>query len=161
MQPFQTQFVLTREYLSESYDQSLPHSKAASPNFVFPIVTLAIGVGLLMWTDQQKIIGIAFVSFSVLEFLHIRYRRAWWLMRQLWGRSGGSEVSLSINENEIVTENGFTETRITFGEIERVIETELGMILVTNTGQQQYLSKSIFPDDLVQELLALNDSYNQ
>ena len=155
MKAFQTQFLLSREYLAESYDQSLPHSKAASPNYLFPAMSMGIGVGLLILTEQPNIIGIAFVCFSILELLHIRYRRAWWLARQMWGRSGGGEITLSIDDNEIQTQNGFTETKITWSEVERVIETEIGLILVTSSGQQQYLSKSIFPDDLVHEIAAL------
>jgi YcxB-like protein len=156
MQPFSTQFTLSREYLAECFDQSLPYGKNARPNYLFPAVLLAAGTGLLFFTEQPKVLGWIPIAMAVLELIHIRFRRAWWLARQMWGRSANSEVKLTIDAEGIQTQNPHTQTSIMWTDIERVIETDLGLILVAKSGGQQYLSKSLLSTELISEIVARN-----
>lgn len=156
MQPFKTQFTLSREYLAECFDQSLPHGKNAKPNYLFPVLLLAAGSGSLIFTEQPRVLGYLLVALGVLELLHIRFRRAWWLARQMLGRSANTEVALTVDEAGITTKSDYTKTTLLWEDIERVIETDLGLILVTKSGGQQYLSKSLFTADLVNEIAAKN-----
>jgi len=154
MQPFNTQFTLSRDYLAECFDQSLPYGKNAKPNYLFPALLLAAGTGLLFFTEQPKLLGSILIALAVLELLHIRFRRAWWLTRQMWGRNANSEVKLAIDEDGIKTQNFDTQTALVWTDIERVIETDLGLILVAKSGGQQYLSKSLFSTELISEIVA-------
>ena len=156
MQPFKTQFTLSREYLAECFDQSLPHGKNAKPNYLFPVLLLAAGSGSLIFTEQPKVLGYLLVALGILELLHIRFRRAWWLARQMLGKSANTEVALTVDETGITTKSDYTQTTLLWEDIERVIETDLGLILVTKSGGQQYLSKSLFTADLVNEIVAKN-----
>jgi hypothetical protein len=157
MQPFSTQFTLSRDYLAECFDQSLPYGKSARPNYLFPALLFAAGGGLLFFTEQPKVVGCILIALAALELLHIRFRRAWWLTRQMWGRSADSEVKLTIDVDGIQTQNPFTQTSLLWADVERVIETDLGLILVTKSGAQQYLSKSLFSADLISEIAARNN----
>jgi len=156
MQPFNTQFTLSRDYLAECFDQSLPYGKNAKPNYLFPALLFAAGAGSLFFTEQPKVVGSIFIALAVLELIHIRFRRAWWLTRQMWGRGAGSEVKLTIDEDGIQTQNSDTQTALLWADIERVIETDLGLILVAKSGGQQYLSKSLFSAELISEIVARN-----
>ena len=156
MQPFNTQFSLSREYLSECFDQSLPYGKSAQPNYLFPALLFAAGAVILFFTEQPKIVGSMFIALAVLELIHIRFRRAWWLTRQTWGKSADSVVRLTIDEDGIQTRNSDTKLALLWADIESVIETELGLILVTKSGSQQYLSKSLFSDELISKIIARN-----
>ena len=154
MQPFTTQFTLSREYLAECFDQSLPYGKGAKPNYLFPVLLFAAGAALLQFTEQPKVASYMLIALAILELLHIRFRRAWWLTRQMWGKGAGSEVQLTVDENGIQTQNADTHTVLLWSDIERVIETDLGLILVAKSGGRQYLSKSLFTADLVNEIIA-------
>jgi len=154
MQPFSAQFTLSRDYLAESFDQSLPYGKSAKFIFLFPFLLFAAGVGLLNFTEQPQVAGIILIALAVLELLHIRFRRAWWLVRQTWGRSNDSEVTLTIDEGGVQTQNAHTQTALQWADIDRVIETELGLILVTKAGGQQYLSKSLFSAEWISKIIA-------
>ncbi|WGL17874.1 YcxB family protein [Microbulbifer bruguierae] len=154
MQPFTTQFTLSREYLAECFDQSLPYGKGAQPNYLFPVLLFAAGAGLLLFTGQPKVAGYLLIALAILELLHIRFRRAWWLTRQMWGKGAGAEVQLTIDEEGIQTQNAYAQTALLWSDIERVIETDLGLILVAKSGGRQYLSKSLFTTDLVNEIIA-------
>jgi len=157
MQPFNTQFTLSRDYLAECFDQSLPYGKNAKPNFHFPALLFASGAGLLFFTEQPMVVGCTLIALAVLELIHIRFRRAWWLTRQMLGRSAGSKVKLSIDEDGVQTQNPYTQTVLLWADIDRVIETDLGLILVAKSGNQQYLSKSLFSAELISEIVARNN----
>jgi len=154
MQPFKTTFTLSRDYLAECFDQSLPHGKNARPSYLFPLLLLAAGSGSLIFTEQPKVLGYLLVALGIVELLHIRFRRAWWLARQMLGKSANSEVTLTVDESGITTDSEHTQTTLLWSDIERVIETELGLILVTKSGGQQYLSKSLFTPEIVNEIVA-------
>lgn len=154
MQPFKTKFILNRDYLAECFDQSLPHGKNARPNYWFPLLMFAAGAGLLFFTEQPKVAGGMLIALAALELIHARFRRAWWLTRQMWGKSAGSEVELTIDETGIRTQSPYAQTALLWKDIERIIETELGLILVTKSGSQQYLSKVLLPEGLVGAVIA-------
>ncbi|WP_078085478.1 YcxB family protein [Microbulbifer mangrovi] len=154
MQPFTTRFTLSRDYLAECFDQSLPYGKSAKPNYLFPVLFFAAGTGLLLFSEQPKVASFTLIALAILELLHIRYRRAWWLTRQMWGKGAGTEVKLTVDENGIQTQNADTQTTLLWPDIERVIETDLGLILVAKSGSRQYLSKSLFTADVLSEIMA-------
>jgi hypothetical protein len=153
MHPFKTQFILSRDYLAECYDQSLPYGKNAKPSYLFPSLLFAAGAGLLLFSEQPKVVGSMLIALAVLELIHIRFRRAWWLTRQMWGRSADIDVELTLDENGIQTQNPYTQAVLLWADIEHVIETDLGLILVAKSGGQQYLSKSLFPAELIGEIV--------
>ena len=78
---------------------------------------------LHLFTEESLVAAAILISLAVLELIHSRYRRAWWITRQMWGRSAGREVKLTIDEDGIQTQNPFTETRLLWAEVDRVIET--------------------------------------
>lgn len=153
MPSFSTKFTLSRDYLAECFDQTLPHGRHAKPNYLFPALMLVAGAGLLFFTEQPKVAGSMLIALAVLELIHSRYRRAWWLTRQMWAKSADSEVTLTVGDGGITTQSPYTKTALTWVQINGVIETDLGLILVDKSGRQQYLSKSLFPAELVNEIL--------
>jgi hypothetical protein len=156
MQDFTTQFTLSRDYLGECFDQSLPYGKNAKPNYVFPIALFVVGASLLVFSSQPKLISTMLVALATLELFHIRYRRGWWLARQMLGKSADSKVTLTITDSEIQTHSPYAQTTLLWVDIERVIETDLGLILVAKSGGQQYLSKSLFPTELTNDIIAIH-----
>jgi hypothetical protein len=153
MESFTTQFTLSRDYLAECFDESLLYGKNPKPNYLFPALSFMAGAGLLFFTEQPKIAGSILIAVAVLELFHIRYRRAWWLARQMLGRSADSEVTLTIGDEGIETKNPYTHTALLWADVERIIETNLGLILVAKSGGQQYLSKSLFSRERISEII--------
>ena len=154
MQRFSTQFILSRKYLAECFDQSLPYGKNARPSYLFPAILFVAGTGLLLFIELPKVAGFVLIALAALELIHIRFRRAWWLARQMWGRSANSEVRLTIDSDGIQTRNPYTQSSLLWADIERVVETDLGLILVAKSGGQQYLSKSVLSVELLGEIAA-------
>ncbi|MFT7560491.1 MAG: hypothetical protein ACI93R_002411 [Flavobacteriales bacterium] len=155
MQSFSTQFTLSRDYLAECFDQSLPYGKNAKNNFLLTAIFLSGGMGLLLFTEQPKIGGSMLIALAALELIHMRYRRAWWLIRQMWGKGADSEVNVTIDDDGIQTQSPYTKTTVLWADIERIIETDLGLILVVKSGGQQYLSKSLFSTELIRDIISM------
>ncbi|MFV8781999.1 hypothetical protein ACNKU7_06205 [Microbulbifer sp. SA54] len=68
------------------------------------------GAGLLQFTEQPKVASYALIALAILEQLHIRFRQVWWLTRQMWGKRAGSEVTLTIVDDGIQTQNANMQT---------------------------------------------------
>jgi len=160
MQTFTTEFTLTRDYLSECFDQSLPYRKKSLVKSLTPILLLAMGLFFLYFTDNPTYFGGLFIALAVLELVHNLYQRAWWITRQSWGKNANISVTITVDETGIQTKNEETKTELLWPNVLRVIETELGLILVSSTGGQQYLSKALFPTELIDEMIAQVDSGN-
>ena len=90
MQPYTTQFILSREYLAECFDQSLSDNDKPLLKRWFPVLLLVAGLALLVFTTQPKVVGSLLIALAILELVHVRFKRAWWLTRQMWGRSANS-----------------------------------------------------------------------
>ena len=106
-------------------------------------------------TDQPQMAGWVLITLAALELVDIRYP-VLWLARQMWGASANSEVTLTINDEGIRTQSSFVQTSLLWIDIERVIETNLGHLLVDKAGGQQYLSKSLLPAGLIDDMVALH-----
>ena len=96
-----------------------------------------------MVTDQPDIAGWVFVALCVLEAAYQIQARLW-LFRQTWGRT--TSINSLLMRRSIQASSAVVN-RLAWEEIDRVIETELGVILVLSHGGQQYLSKSVIRDD--------------
>lgn len=155
MSPSTIEFTLSRDYLAECYDQSLPYSR--KPNILFPLLAGVAGIYLLGFTSQPKVGGMALLALAVLELVHLRYRRAWWLFRQTMGKNADLKVTLTLDNEGIRTQSSASDTQLKWSSIDRAIDTDKGIILVQANGVQQYLSKALFTDRQIGEFLALND----
>lgn len=147
--PLTTSFTLSKQYLEECYDESLPFSKHAKPRYVFIAILFIAGLSLLILTDQHTVAGSVLLGLGILEVVSFVYRRAWWLTRQMWSRSANSEVVISMDEQGFSSKNPYTQTMLPWQDIKRHTETEKGIILFAQNGGQSYISKSVLTDDML------------
>ncbi|WP_434339619.1 YcxB family protein [Motilimonas cestriensis] len=147
--PLTTSFTLSKQYLEECFDESLPFSKHAKPRYVFIVSLLLSGLCLLIFTNQHTVAGSILLGLGVLETISFIYRRAWWLTRQMWSRSANGEVTIVLDEQGFSSKNPYTETTLLWQDIKKHIDTERGVILVANNGGQSYISKSVLTDEMI------------
>lgn len=141
------QFTLSKTYLEECFDESLPHSPHQSPKYAFAGSFIGIGMGLIIFTDMGGVAPYIMVGLGVLEFISFYYRRPWWLARQMWSRASNSTVTITLNEDGINSKNPYTESLLEWDQIKEIIHTPKGLIFVTYKGQRTYLSKEYMPED--------------
>lgn len=138
---FESEFTLDRQHLEECYDQSLPFSKKRTPRIKLMTLLVAIAVLILLFGEQQDILAYFLIALALLELMSFRYRRAWWLSRQVWSRNSGNTIKLIIDDRGITTQSLYNNSQLLWSDVAEVTETEKGLILVLKNGGHNYLSK--------------------
>jgi len=146
---FQSKFVLNREHFEECFDQSLLLGKKPSPRYKLMAFLLITGGAIIILGKQQKTLGLFIVSLSFVEYFSFRYRRAWWLMRQMWSKNSHNTITLTISEQSVKTESLYNNSELLWDEIEQWVDTPKGIMLLLKNGAKNYLSKSSLDEQAI------------
>jgi len=139
---FQSKFVLNREHFEECFDQSLLLGVKATPRYKLMAFLVFTGGAIILLGEQQKTLGLFIISLSFVEYFSFRYRRAWWLMRQMWSKNSHNTISLTISEQGVKIESLYNNNELLWDEIKNRVETPKGIMLILKNGAKNYLSKS-------------------
>lgn len=146
---FQSKFVLNRKHFEECFDQSLLVGKQATPRYKFIAFLLCAGSAIIIFSNQQKTIGFFIVALAFVEYFSFRYRRAWWIMRQMWSKNSHNTINLTINEQGVKIESLYNNNELPWDEIENSVETPKGIMLILKNGAKNYLSKSTLNEQAI------------
>jgi len=139
---FQSTFVLNREHFEECFDQSLLLGEKPRPRYKLMAFLLFAGGAIIFLDNQQKTLGLFILCLSFVEYFSFRYRRAWWLMRQMWSKNSHNTVTLTISEQGVKIESLYNNHELLWDEIKNRVETPKGIMLLLKNGAKNYLSKS-------------------
>ncbi|MCR8923205.1 YcxB family protein [Dasania sp. GY-MA-18] len=132
-------YILNRDYFSECFDESANTSLGIRAYYK-AIVLLLIAVGLFFMAVSAYIAWFM-LALAVVEVFSVRYRRGWWVARQMLGRASGSKVNLRLDAQGISTDSQHHQQCIAWGDISELRETERGFVISHKSGRS-YLSKS-------------------
>ena len=147
---FESEFILDRRHLEECYDQSLPFSKNRTPRFKLMTLLIVAGVFLLLLGEQQNHLAFFLLALAFIEYISFRYRRAWWLTRQVWSRNSGNTITLIIDDKGIETQSLYNNSQLLWADIIKVDDTEKGLMLTLKNGGFNYLSKTNLNDQVIE-----------
>ncbi|MFT5789859.1 MAG: hypothetical protein ACI8SJ_001978, partial [Shewanella sp.] len=80
------------------------------------------------------------IGLGVLEALNVRYKKPWWLMRQMMSKAASNEVTLTIDEQGISNDSFYVTGTILWQDVVSMSETEQGF-LIKQANTVSYLSK--------------------
>lgn len=149
---YSTHYKLDKAYLNECFEQTIVEKtffQAYQKSFLF----VAFGMFLLMATALNKYLSSFMVALGIVEALSVRFQQPWWVARQLLGRSGNSQVELSVDDNGIAINSAYLKLQYQWSEIEHLERTEKGFVL-TIAGARQYISASTLSEDAIAFMLA-------
>ena len=146
---FESEFILNRQHLEECYDQSLPFTKNRRPKFKFMSLLVVTAVLILLLGEQQNILAFFLLALALLELISFRYRRAWWLTRQVWSKNSGNTIKLIIDDKGIKTQSLYINSLLLWSDISKVDETEKGLMLTLKNGSSNYLSKAHLNEQVI------------
>ena len=135
---YTTQFILDKPYYSECFDESVPPNPSKKV-YTKAIIFIVIGTALLL-TGANNYASWFIIGLGFLEGLSIKFKRPWWLLRQMWSKAAGNEVDLTIDEQGITTKSLYVDTKVLWDEMDQIKETEQGF-LITKARSQSYISK--------------------
>ena len=145
---FETHFFLNREHYAECFDQSMLLKGTQKPRWVFIATMIFAGLFFLFLTEVKGLLAWFFFAIAVLEYFSFKYRRAWWLTRQMLSKNAGNKITLIFNEDGIENKSVYINNQLTWQSIKSFQETEAGYMLSLHQGPQQYLSKSYLDEPL-------------
>ena len=140
----QHSFILNRAHFEECFDESVSTAQGWQPyvkTIGFALMTFA-----LLASPVPAYLGWFFMGLTVVEFLSVRYRRAWWLWRQLMSRAANSDIKLTITDTSLITESLGQRRELNWNALDSISRTERGYLLRQGKGRQ-YLSRSALSDE--------------
>lgn len=132
-------YILNREYFSECFDESAD-TKITLKTFRFAVLFMA-GAAALFIMESEPYAAWFVLCLSGVELLSIRYKRGWWITRQMFSRAAGSKVNIRIDNQGIFTDSVHHQKSMPWSEITEIKSTEKGFV-IKNNGGNHYLSKS-------------------
>ena len=131
-------FILDKAYYGECFDASVTQAPKLA-DYYKAIGFLLMGLALLM-TGVNAYASWFIVGLGVLEALSVKYKRPWYLWRQMMSKAAGNEACLTLDEEGITTESLYVNQQLLWDSIDELKETDSGYLLRSGN-RQHYLSK--------------------
>ena len=96
--------------------------------------------------EVEAYVGWFFLCLGGVELLSIRYRRSWWIARQMFSRAAGSKVNIRVDDQGIFTDSAYHQQSILWHDVAEIKRTDKGFVVVHNAGTS-YLSGSGLCED--------------
>ena len=149
---FETHFMLDREHYAECFDQSMLLKGPQKPRYIFIAGLIIAGLFFLFATDVQGLLAWFFFAIAALEYFSFKYKRPWWLTRQMMSKNAGNKITLIFDDQGIENKSVYINNQLAWQSIDSFYETDAGFMLNLHQGGQQYLSKACL-DDSIQEYI--------
>tara|TARA_R110001583_G_scaffold10019_8_gene46796 strand:+ start:13966 stop:14457 length:492 start_codon:yes stop_codon:yes gene_type:complete len=153
---FTSKFTLDKAHFNECFSESTT-LELSSKAFFKSGVLMLFGLILLLFTPVSAYAAWFVVALGILEALSLYYNKPWWVLRQMLSKASGSEVTLTVDEQGVLSESFYHQGRILWQDITSIEETSLGYVLHFNVGKntgKRYLSKSYLSSDAQQYILS-------
>lgn len=153
---FTSKFTLDKTHFNECYSESTILALSSKAFFKSGVLML-FGLILLLFTPVNTYAAWFVVALGILEALSLYYNKPWWVLRQMLSKASGSEVTLTVDEQGVLSESFYHNGRILWQDIISIQETSLGFVLHFNVGKntgKSYLSKSYLSSDAQQYIFS-------
>ncbi|MFT4994887.1 MAG: hypothetical protein ACI965_001929 [Paraglaciecola sp.] len=135
---YSTSYILDKSHFSETFDASITAHTAKSAYFKSAILGLLGGI-LVFFTEITPYAAWFIVGLSALEALSVRFRKPWWLARQMISKAASNELTLTIDENGVSSKSFHVDSTICWADITKIEQTAQGWLLYHAAGKS-YLS---------------------
>ncbi|NMH61500.1 YcxB family protein [Alteromonas ponticola] len=151
---YTTRYKLDRSHFAETFDQSFIESGFLQ-RYLKAIILFSIGAVMLIFTDITAYLSWFFVALGALEAVSVRFRRPWWLARQMLSKAANSELSLTIDDKGLKTTSSYVESTILWAQVNRIEKTRQGW-LIHHQGGRAYVSDRCLSEEAKQFLAELD-----
>lgn len=135
---YSTTYKLDKSHFSETFDESSAVDNAKTV-YLKSIILALVGLAILLFTDITAYVAWFIVALGAVEVLSIRFRKSWWLARQMISKAANSELTLTVDENSVSSKSFYVESKIPWAEVRKIEKTAQGWLLY-HGGGKNYLS---------------------
>lgn len=154
---FTSRFTLDKAHYTECYTESSTLTHDKKTYFKASILTV-FGLFLLLATPVNPYAAWFVVALGIIEVVSVYYHKPWWIARQMLSKASNSEITLTIDEDGVLTESFQGSKRIIWSDVTLISETEAGFLIYFSFGKglsgkaiasKSYISKSCLSDKAV------------
>ena len=131
-------YILDKSHFSETFDESVIIDNSKTVYFKSMVLAL-FGLAVLLFTPVNAYAAWFIVALGALEALSIRFKKSWWLARQLISKAANAEITLTIDDKEVCSKSFYVESKISWTEINKIEQTKQGWLLY-HSGGKNYIS---------------------
>lgn len=135
---YHTEFILNKDHFNECFDNSVNPQKNITSYFkalVFFIICIAI-----FFSNINLYFSYFFLGLSIIEALSVYYRKKWWVMRQMLGKSANHTIKLQLDDEGITIISDVVNEQLLWENISDIDITDQGL-LITHQNKRQYISQ--------------------
>lgn len=145
---YTSEYVLDKAYFEECFTQSVS-PKMPPKQYLKTAIFAIIGLGILLLDNVSQLavssketyyLGYFFIGLAVVEWLSIRFKKTWWLWRQMMSKAAGDTVTLVIDDQGIHSQSTHVNQHILWTEVYRISQTDAGFLIALQKSTT-YLSK--------------------
>jgi len=144
-------YILNREYFSECFDESA--NTATSLKTYRQAIFFIMVAGVLFAMEIDAYVAWFVICLAGVELLSIRYKRSWWILRQMISRAAGSKITIRIDDQGIFTHGTYHQQAMLWNDIAEIKSTDKGFLILHNSSTT-YLSRSGLNEDVLALLSA-------
>ena len=141
---FTSKFILDKAHFNECYSESTT-LELSPKSFFKSVVLMAFGLIILLFTPVNAYAAWFIIALGILEAVSLYYSQPWWVIRQMLSKASNSEVTLTIDEQGVLSESFYHKGRILWQDVTSIEETKLGYVVHFKAGKntsKSYLSKA-------------------
>ena len=131
-------YILDKSHFSETFDESVVIDNSKTVYFK-SIVLALFGLAVLLFTPINAYAAWFIVALGAIEALSIRFKKSWWLARQMISKAANAEITLTIDSEEVCSKSFYVESKIAWADISKVEQTAQGWLL-HHAGGKNYIS---------------------
>lgn len=144
-------YILNREYFTECFNESSVTTNSLKK--YSKAIILVILACVFFAAEFEVYLTWFLLALGGVELLSIRYKRSWWVARQMLSRRAGSRVNIRIDDQGIYSDSAHHQQSILWNDIDELKTTEKGFIIIHKGGTNYLSRKGLDKDylDLVTE----------
>lgn len=144
---FICQYKLDKDHFIECYEQSTT-TPTSIKIYTKSLLFIVIGSAMLL-TQLNSYASWFLIALGILEALSVKFKKSWWLMRQMLSKAANSDIQLTINEQHIKIHSYYVNQTLPWSEVSQITKTEKGF-LVSHGKTRHYLANKHLNSDIIE-----------
>ncbi|ALS97590.1 YcxB family protein [Lacimicrobium alkaliphilum] len=144
---YTTTYVLDRSHFSETFDESAS-LKTGIRAYIKALGLATAGMAVLWLTPFTAYLAWFLVGLGVVEGLNVRFKKSWWLARQMLSRAANNEMTLIIDEQGIHTKSVYVDNTLAWADINDIQPTGRGWLFYQGKARF-YLSNRCLSEEAI------------
>ncbi|WP_394146702.1 YcxB family protein [Shewanella atlantica] len=135
---YTSHYILDKTHFSECFDESV--TTDPSPKAYYKAIGFFLVGAALLLTGANAYASLFIVGLGALEALSVKFKKTWWLWRQMMSKAANNEVQLTIDEKGVSSKSLYVDSNILWNEVTKLTITNKGF-LIRHGNSVTYISK--------------------